>query len=96
MSEWTIISKYGLVLTHLWKNPSSTAREIASVIKTTEWTVHRIIAELEAAEYIERRKEGRNNVYRVNPGIGLRHDTTRHVLLGDLLQVLGRQDANTG
>jgi len=92
--EWTIITNHGLVLAHIWKNPQSTAREVASAIRVTEWTVHRIVAELEAASYIERQRMGRSNVYRVNPSIGLRHETTRHVLLGDLLDVLTQGDGS--
>jgi DNA-binding Lrp family transcriptional regulator len=91
MPDWTIISNHGLVLNYLWENPRSTARAIASVIKTTEWTARKIIAELEEEGYIERQKAGRNNVYRLNPNIGLRHHTTRHVLLGNLLEVLAQQ-----
>jgi DNA-binding MarR family transcriptional regulator len=94
MPEWTIITNHGLVLAHIWKNPQSTARELALAIKVTEWTVHRIVAELEAAGYIERQRVGRSNVYRVNPNIGLRHATTRHVLLGDLLEVLAQGDGD--
>jgi predicted transcriptional regulator len=91
MPDWTIISNHGLVLKYLWEHPRSTARDIASVIRTTEWTARKIIAELEEEGYIERQKDGRNNVYRIDPDIGLRHDTTRHVPLGNLLEVLAQQ-----
>jgi len=94
MPEWTIITSHGLVLAHIWKNPQSTAREVASAIKVTEWTVHRIVAELEAAGYIESQRMGRSNVYRVNPSIRLRPKTIRHVLLGDLLDVLTQGDGS--
>lgn len=96
MSDWTIITKHGLVLVHLWKTPNSTAREIALAIKTTEWTVHKIIRELEAVGYIERQRVGRNNVYRLNTNAGLRHNITTHVMLEDLLKVLAPQESDTG
>ena len=53
MSDWTLISNHGLVLTYITKYPQSTAREIAYAIKITEWTVHKIITELEKEGYIE-------------------------------------------
>ena len=89
MPEWTFITNHGLVLAYVSKHPQSTAREIASTVNITERTIHKIIADLEADGYIERQKVGRNNTYRVNPHLGLRHETTHDVLVGDLLKVLG-------
>ena len=94
ISRWTIITNHGLVLAHIWKKPQSTARELASAIRVTEWTVRRIVAELEAAGYIERQRVGRSNVYRVNTDIRLRHETTRHVFVGDLLDLLNVDDGS--
>jgi len=89
MAEWTFISNHGLVLTYITKHPRSTAREIASAINITEWTVRKIIDGLEAAGYIERQKVGRENVYRTNPHLHMRHETIRDVRVGDLLKALG-------
>ena len=89
MSEWTLVSNHGLVLTYIAKHRQSTAREIASAIKVTEWTVHKIIADLEKEGYIERQKVGRRNVYHINPSLYMRHETIRDVKVGDLLKVLG-------
>jgi len=89
MPEWTFISNHGLVLTYITKHPRSTAREIASAINITEWTVRKIIDGLETAGYIERQKVGRENVYRTNPNLHMRHETIRDVRVGDLLKALG-------
>lgn len=99
MPEWTIIGNHGLVLAYVSKHPQSTAREIASAIKITEWTVRKIIDDLEAAGYIKRQRVGRRNIYRINPDYSLRHETVRDVMVGDLLKVLGWRrefDASTG
>ena len=89
MGEWTFITNHGLILTYLAKRPQSTAREIAHAIGITEWTVHKIISELEEKGYIQRKRTGRRNVYRINPLLRLRHETIRDVMVGDLLKVLG-------
>jgi DNA-binding MarR family transcriptional regulator len=89
MPDWTIISNHGLVLAYIAKHPQNTAREIATAIKITEWTVHKIIAELEKEGYIKRQKVGRNNVYDINPRSSLRHETLRHIKVEDLLKTLG-------
>lgn len=94
MTEWTFITNHGLVLTYIARHPRGTTREIADAIKVTEWTVHRIIGELEKNGYIERHRAGRRNVYRIHPELHLRHETIRTTLVGDLLQVLGWKPAD--
>jgi len=89
MPEWTFITNHGLVLAYIAKYPQSTAREMATAISITERAVRKITAELEANGYMQRQRVGRNNVYYINPDIYLRHDTTRDVPVGDLLNVLG-------
>jgi len=88
MSKWTFITKYGLVLSYLAKHPHSRARDMAEAIGTTEWTIIKIISELEKEGYVEKRKSGRRNVYQVKPELKLRHQTVRDVVVGDLLRVL--------
>jgi len=91
MSRWTFITNHGLLLAYIAKHPQSTARTIASAVNLTERTVHKIIAELEAEKYIERRRVGRNNEYRINSHTRLRHETTLDVMVEDLLKLLGRE-----
>ena len=86
--RWTFITNYGLVLSYLYHHPRSTTREIANFIGVTERTTHKIISDLEAAGYIERRKSGRRNVYRVDPELPLRHHTKQDILVSDLLEAL--------
>jgi DNA-binding Lrp family transcriptional regulator len=94
MADWTLISNHGLVLTYIAKHPQGTAREIAASVKTTEWTVHRIIAELEKEGYIRRQKVGRRNVYYINVDSPLRHEAVRHIKVEELLKTLGWRDLN--
>ena len=89
MPGWTIITNYGLVLAYIARHPEHTVREIAGAVSITEWTVHKIINELETEGYLERKRVGRNNAYSINPSRTLRHETMRHVMVGDLLKVLG-------
>ena len=85
---WTFITNHGLVLSYIFHNPSHTAREIANHVGITERTIHKIIADLEATGYIERRKTGRKNIYRVEPGLPLRHHTKQDILVANLLAAL--------
>lgn len=90
--RWTFITNHGLVLSFIFRNPRSTAREIANHIGVTERTTHKIISDLEITGYIERRKEGRSNVYRVNPSLPLRHHTKQDVMIDELLEALTTKD----
>ena len=87
-SRWTFITNHGLVLSHISHNRKSTAREIANHLGVTERTTHKIISDLEAAGYIQRRKVGRRNVYRVDPKLPLRHHTKQDILVSKLLEAL--------
>ena len=87
-SGWTFITNHGLVLSYIFHNTTSTAREIANYIGVTERTTHKIISDLESAGYIERRKKGRRNIYRVDPTIPLRHHTKQDILVEDVLEAL--------
>ena len=90
MKEWTLFSNHGLVLASISKSPQKTAREIGDNIGVTERTAHKIIIELEQAGYIERTKNGRRNVYKINPDaplLGTMSDTA----VGELLELFGWQ-----
>jgi len=91
-ARWTFITNHGLVLSYISHNNTSTAREIAQYIGVTERTTHKIISDLEAAGYIERRKKGRRNVYSVDPELPLRHHTKQDVIVSDLLEALTSKD----
>jgi uncharacterized membrane protein len=88
MVEWNFISNHGLVLVYIAKHPRSTAREIASAVNVTEWTVHKIISELERDGFVKRKREGRGNAYHVNKNAKLRHSIIDHVSVRDFLSLL--------
>ena len=86
--KWTFITNHGLVLSYIFHNTTSTAREIANYIGVTERTTHKIISDLESAGYIKRHKIGRRNVYNVDPQLPLRHHTKADIMVEDLLESL--------
>jgi len=92
MSEWRFLTNHALVLSFLAKNPSVTVLEIAQAIGIRERATSRIIADLEAAGYISKKREGRVNTYTVNPDLPMRHHTCRHVAVGHLLETLGSDE----
>lgn len=89
---WTFITNHGRVLSYIYHSPTSTAREIAGEIGVTERTTHKIISDLESEGYLSKRKEGRRNVYSVNPDLPLRHHAYKDVTVRDLLEALTNAD----
>jgi len=87
--EWTFLSNYGRVLAYIAKHPRSTTRKVAQEVGITERAIQKIIAALEADGYIARHKEGRCNIYAVNPDLPMRHRLEREHAVRDLLVALG-------
>lgn len=88
MTTWTFITNHGAVLALIGQYGQITAREIASDLGITERSVMRIIKDLESEGYIARKREGRVNIYEVNPDVPLRRRDKRYVMIGDLLKIL--------
>ena len=89
MAEWTFITNYAMVLMLLAKKPRITAIDVSHAIGITERATRKIIADLDAAGFITKKKEGRRIKYRVNPEMFLRGQTSQDVAVGELLEVLG-------
>ena len=88
MPTWTFITNHGAVLSLVASNPRITAREIASRLGITEWSVFRVISDLEAGGYLTRYKEGRTNFYEVDHNLPLRRPDVRDVAVGEMLKLL--------
>jgi len=89
MPEWAFLTNHALVLSYLAKQPSITAREISLAIGITERAIRKIIADLDEAGYISKRKIGRGMRYRINPDLSMRSDAHQDIAIGDFLEALG-------
>jgi predicted ArsR family transcriptional regulator len=89
MPEWTFITKHAVALSLIAKHPRITALDLGEDMGVTERAVRKIIADLYAAGYIGKKREGRGVKYRINPDLSLRQHTHREVDIGDLLTSLG-------
>ena len=87
--QWTFLSNHGRVFVYIAKQPKSTTEVISREVGLTQRGVQKIIAELEVAGYIARRKEGRCNLYIVHPELPMRHHLEHEHAVGDILQALG-------
>lgn len=88
MPEWKFLTNHALVLYLIAEKARITAREIAATIGITEKATRNIINDLEAEEYISKKREGRRLRYWINFDMPLRHKSQRDKVIGDLLSLL--------
>lgn len=89
---WNFLTNHGLALTYIGRHPECTGLEIAQAIGITERAARKIVADLENAGYIERERIGRRNRYQVDTSLPLRHRGERAVTVGELLELLWRDE----
>lgn len=85
---WTFLTNHAHVLLCLARGESLTARELGLRIGITERAVQVILADLTRGAYLNKRKQGRRNVYTVNRRGRLRHPLEAHHSVGDLITAL--------
>ncbi len=95
--EWTFLTNHAHVLLCLARDPGIRLRDVAEGVGITERAAQRIVADLVEAGYLERRREGRRNRYRLNDGLPMRHPLERDHAIGEVLEVLrGQGDRAAG
>lgn len=85
---WTFLTNHAHVLLCIAEQPAVRMREVAVSVGITERAVQRIVADLEAAGYVVREREGRRNRYRVRGEMPLRHANERHEQVSSLMALM--------
>ena len=95
MPEYEFLTNHAQVLLCVAHDPGIGLRDLAQTVGITERSAHRIVTELVEDGYVVRERVGRRNVYKVEPGLPLRHplaQKTEQRRIGDLLEVLLGED----
>ncbi|TFC38667.1 winged helix-turn-helix domain-containing protein [Cryobacterium sp. TMT2-42-4] len=93
MAQRTLLTNHAHVLLCVVENPNVRLRDVAAQVGITERAAQRIVTELEDAGYLEREREGRRNIYRLNTGMPLRHPLDRGHRIGQLLAAFANPEA---
>lgn len=64
---WGFLTNHAHVLVQIARDPRSTVREIAYATGITERAAHSVLGDLRQDGIISARREGRRNVYQINP-----------------------------
>jgi len=86
--SWTLLTGHGHVLVEIARNPEARIRDLSEAAGITERTVQAIVADLEAAGYITRTRNGRRTVYTVNKDSLFRHSAQEGLRVGPFLDLL--------
>lgn len=90
---WTFLTNHAHVLLCLAREPGARMRDVADLVGITERAVQRIVADLEEAGYIERRRDGRRNRYSVQVDLPLRHPIEQHRSVSALIALVRGRNA---
>lgn len=88
MSTWTFLTHHAHVLLHVAQNSDAPVQQIADVVGISTRSAVKILNDLEADGYVERRRHGRRNHYVIHPERPLRHPSNAGHDTGDLIQAL--------
>ncbi len=88
---WTFITNHAQVLLAVAQEPDLRVREIATAAGITERYAYRMLRDLQNAGYVERRREGRCNVYRIHPELAIGDPVVEEQSLRELLRLVGKR-----
>ncbi|MCF3130655.1 helix-turn-helix transcriptional regulator [Streptomyces olivochromogenes] len=91
---WTFLTSHARVLAAIADNHSARIRDIAAHCRLTERAVQKIISDLERDGYLSHIREGRGNVYRIDPSRILRHPAEAGLTVAALLTLLVKDEAD--
>ena len=92
MPSWKFINNHGLVLLQIAQKGDITARRLSEILGITERSVHRIIKDLQESGYLQVKRSGRSNSYRINREAAIRVKGLRSITLGEILSLYENQD----
>lgn len=86
--QWTFLTNHFHILVCLSREPTCRIRDLADEVGITQRAVQRILAELVEDKALSIRKEGRRNIYTINPRKRLRHPLESQHTIGEILAIL--------
>jgi len=87
---WTLLTNHARLLILVARDPQSRVRDLASQAGITERAAQGILADLEQAGFLDRRRVGRRTEYSVHPDVSFRHPLEAGHEVGELLVLFAR------
>jgi DNA-binding transcriptional ArsR family regulator len=91
---WTFITNHAQVLLAVAQQSDVRVREIAEAADITERYAYQMLRDLQDAGYVERRREGRCNLYRINRDLAIGDPVVEEQSLRELLGLTGTRESD--
>jgi hypothetical protein len=88
MSSWSFLTNHARALLCIAHDPGVRVRDIAATVGVTERSAHSIVADLVAAGYVVKGKDGRRNRYSIHEHLPLPDPISNDRTVGELLDLL--------
>ena len=88
MATWSFLTNHARVLLCIAHDPGARLRDIAASVGVTERSAYGIVADLTAAGYVIKQKDGRRNRYQIQAHLPLSDPASREPAIGEVLAVL--------
>jgi hypothetical protein len=88
MSSWSFLTNHARALLCIAHDPGVRVRDIAATVGVTERSAHGIVADLVAAGYVAKDKDGRRNRYSIHEHLPLPDPISNDRTVGELLDLL--------
>ncbi len=88
MAQWSFLTNHARALVCIAHDPGVRLRDVAAALGITERSAFSIVADLTAAGYVVKQKDGRRNRYRIQNDLPLPEAIARKQTIGEVLQLL--------
>ena len=88
MERWSLLTNHARVLLCIAHDPGARLRDIAASLGITERSVYGIVADLTAAGYVVKRRDGRRNLYQIQAHLPLPEPASQEPAIGEVLALL--------
>lgn len=93
-TSWQLLTNHGLALVYLSTVPEARIRDLAGALGITERAAQRIVSQLVDERYLERKRVGRRNRYRLVRNARFRDPILGDTRIGTLIDALAPSDSD--
>jgi hypothetical protein len=91
--QWRFVTNHAELFLAIARNPEASVVELAETAQITTRSAYRILADLQKAGYVRRRKHGTRNRYELNPDVPVGDPQLEDEPAANLLKLLSRNRA---
>lgn len=91
--SWTFLTNHAHVLLAVTRNPDLRVSELAKTVGISERYAYRVLNDLEVAGFVDRDRNGRCNVYRIDIDMSVGDPVLDERFVNELLQLIGLSDS---